>query len=206
MTNRTVLWANRLRWLSVLPASIGAYFVIQFIIGVGDVFLGEHPFFGDFWCQFINSLAGPACFVYAGTMTAPRHRFPVALILTSSHATFTVCTLAFVIIGMPHSLASLIWLIFCSVSGIIATLVVCVVIYGEKTKNEMMTTQDSSETPDLPRKKHPAEDFYRETRAERASSLADMPPMISMPPSGIKKSPLKKRQQSPTSDETTKTD
>lgn len=30
-------------------------------------------------------------------------------------------------------------------------------------------------------KKHPAEDFYRTTRVERAAQLARMPPLISIP-------------------------
>ena len=39
----------------------------------------------------------------------------------------------------------------------------------------------TSEKPKPTYKKHPAEDYYEATREERASSLAKMPEMISIP-------------------------
>ena len=47
----------------------------------------------------------------------------------------------------------------------------------------------SSETQEFPYKKHPAEDFYRETRDVRASLLASMPKLISIPSTASRRSP-----------------
>ena len=49
----------------------------------------------------------------------------------------------------------------------------------------MKEEQASAKTQPLPYKKHPAEDFWIATREERARSMADMPPMISILPEHV---------------------
>jgi len=131
-----------LRWLAVLPAAVGAYFASQVVTGllteVGYFFYAGRGFEDgwldrpDYKSQFLCSIIGPYCLVWAGAKTAPRYRFVTALTLAVLHAVGngSVVTLA-IVRGMYQS-ASLWWLILSCVVGIISSIGACIQMRKEE--------------------------------------------------------------------------
>ena len=121
-----ILIQDVLRWIAVLPAALGAYIGVQVAIVVARSFqtgFNENP---DYWSQFLTSIAGPYCLVWAGAMTAPRHRNVTAITLAILYGIFTGVVMTLVIErGMNQSTYRW-WDIVCYAAGIIATIVACV--------------------------------------------------------------------------------
>ncbi len=123
-----------LRWLAVLPAAVGAYLGVQLAIsfcrGLEDGF-SHNP---DYWCQFINSVAGPYCLVLAGAKTAPRHQFITSLVLAIVYATLIVAVVTLFLVQVQNAYQSTAfwWLLICETAGIIAAIGVCLQLRDEE--------------------------------------------------------------------------
>jgi hypothetical protein len=130
-TNKTVYW---LRWVAVLPAAVAAYFVIQFIVAIGHSIGGLPALLVDGFCQIVNSIVGPYCFVYAGARTAPRYSFVVAVTLAVVFAILngSLLTLAFTSHRYSRSLT---WLVISCILGIAATILACVYFHEQDKQN-----------------------------------------------------------------------
>lgn len=116
-----------LRWLLVLPAAVSAFFAIQLVMAVVTWF---EP---DRWSQFINSIAGPFCFVYAGAKVAPKNSVAVAVVLTVICAVFYAVV---VTLGLIARVAdSEVWVILTSTVAIAAAIVACLQIHHEATRS-----------------------------------------------------------------------
>lgn len=70
-----------LRWILVLPCAGGGYVVIQLVVavihGIAELVGALSPvvsLMGDYFPQFVNSVAGPYVFVWVGTRMAPAYR------------------------------------------------------------------------------------------------------------------------------------
>jgi uncharacterized membrane protein HdeD (DUF308 family) len=94
----------------------------------------------NWWCQFVNSIAGPYCLVWAGVKVAPKHAFIVAVVLTVLFAIANGVVLTMVIITGRYS-DTLWWLIISSVLGIIATIYACVHFHQEESKLAQIEAQ-----------------------------------------------------------------
>ena len=125
---------NTMRWIAVLPAAVGAYFGIQIFVALGSSFgLGSESL-SNVWCQLVNSIAGPYCFVYAGAKTAPTQRFITAIGLTVLFSLVNGAILVLALQNQGRLTTPLWWLITCTVIGVIATIVCCVQFHqGEDT-------------------------------------------------------------------------
>lgn len=110
------------RWVLVLPASIGAYFAVQFLIILVDATLKEGN--ADWYLQLINSAAGAYGFVWVGGKVAPRAHFVVGVVLA---ACFVLFALTLAALGFVHGLKSMSpwWLALNSVVGAAAAVAAC---------------------------------------------------------------------------------
>ena len=130
-----VMLPQWLRWILVLPAAIGAYAGIQIVVIVGNTFCPGPQVFIQYFCQFVNSVAAPYCFVLAGARTAPRYRLVAAIALVVVLAVLygSVTTLAVVQgrMGVYDQLHSdpLWWVITSSIIGIVASGAACLHVY-----------------------------------------------------------------------------
>jgi hypothetical protein len=110
---------NWLRWVFVIPAAILASLAVQMIIAVLSLPLPA------VLVQLWNSWTGTIGLVVAGAMTAPAHRFVVALVLTVLNAVWlTVIVMLSAISEQPT--LPLWWLIVCSMIGAVSSVLVCV--------------------------------------------------------------------------------
>jgi len=124
-------WPDWLRWILVLPASLGAYFGIQVIIAVANSFAPVPESMINLWCKFINSIAGPAALVWVGAIIAPKHKFVVAITITVIHAILNAIVLTLAIISGRHSDPT--WLLVgACIIGIVSTIVVCVMLHEKE--------------------------------------------------------------------------
>ncbi len=77
-----------LRWITVLPAAICAYFAVQLLVIMANATMAEGH--ADWYLQLINSFAGAYGFVFVGSHTAPKQQFTVAVVLASLLAIFMI--------------------------------------------------------------------------------------------------------------------
>ncbi len=84
------IWIEVMRWVAMLPAAfLGAivvYWIAKLIMWLSDRF-GDEGLFGEdsmvyyVWRELFSSTASGAAFVFCGTLTAPRGRVVVAIVL-----------------------------------------------------------------------------------------------------------------------------
>ena len=120
-----VNFPNWLRWVLVVPATVGAYCGIQIVVAIGNSFSPVPEIFINIFCQIVNSVAGPYCLVGAGAKTAPNNNFVVAIVLTVVHAIFNGVVVILGIISSMYGPWYIAWLIFAYILGITATIVCC---------------------------------------------------------------------------------
>jgi hypothetical protein len=123
---------NWLRWVLVLPAAIVSYFAIQIVIAIMNSFTPFPESFENIFCQLINSVAGPYCFVVAGTMLAPKYNFIVSITLTVLYVIINTTILVIAIMN-GSSTIPLWWLIITSILGIITTIYACARFHKEES-------------------------------------------------------------------------
>ena len=127
------------RWILVLPAAIVGYVAVQFFVAIGNS-VGPGPeWLTDYWCQFVNSIAGPCCFVWVGVRIAPRYSFIVSVVLTVLFSIVTAVLVTMAIMIGRHS-PPVWWLITSTVLGIIATIYMCAHFHQEdKAKTGLLS-------------------------------------------------------------------
>lgn len=113
---------NWLRWVLVVPAAIGAYCGIQIVVAIGNSLTPIPEVFLNIFCQFVNSVAGPYCLVWAGAKTAPSNNFVVAIVLTVIHAILNGVVVTLGIVSGAYSAGYIAWLILSCILGITATI------------------------------------------------------------------------------------
>ncbi len=127
-----------MRWILILPASIAGYLLIQILMLIcknsykSFNLMPEDSFINsviNIIFEFINLILAPYCFVLAGAITAPKHPFAVAVILTIFQAVFILGSLFFNIALFGQS-AGLTWVfIGGAIGGIIAMMIACLQAY-----------------------------------------------------------------------------
>jgi hypothetical protein len=122
---------HTLRWIAVLPAAIGAYLGIQVVVAIGNSFSGYPESLINVWCQLINSIAGPYCFVLAGAKTAPFHRFITAVVLTMLYSLANGVLLTLVLTSQRQFSTPLWWFVTSLIIGLVAAIVACVQLQAE---------------------------------------------------------------------------
>jgi DNA-directed RNA polymerase subunit RPC12/RpoP len=129
-----------LRWILVLPASIGAYWAIQFLIILLSLLSPSEGFIEprSTYIQFINSIAGPVCFILTGAKIAPKYQFIVALCLTVLH-TAIIAGLVSVAVFADIYNGSKFWLVLTSVVGILATVICTAFLYKQNESSLIQT-------------------------------------------------------------------
>jgi len=125
-----------IRWLLFLPAAIMAYIGIQLFVAIGNSigmwFLPEVLI--NAFCQLINSVSGPYCFVLAGAKVAPRYSRVVAIVLVVISAIFHLGMAILAIYSTNYTVAYLTWGSISALLGIIASVIACVQIYNKEVK------------------------------------------------------------------------
>ena len=134
---------NWLRWILVLPASLGAYVGIQVLVGLSSELIAL-PWFlpadwkdaaQNWWSQGLNSIVGPIALIYAGVLTSPRgHRF---------HTGIALAVLFGVIVGGISALSLFStelshprwWLLTTTAASIITVVMVCIRIQRTEGSN-----------------------------------------------------------------------
>ncbi len=132
-----------LRWILILPASLGAFFGIQVLVGLSSELIAL-PWFlpvdwkdvaQNWWSQGLNSVVGPIALIYAGVLTSPRsHRF---------HTGIALAVLFGVIMGGISALSLFStqlsyprwWLLTTAAASIITVVVVCIRIQRTEGSN-----------------------------------------------------------------------
>lgn len=129
--NQTTL-VEVFRWIAVIPAAAGAYIGIQLFFAVVSLFRDGVTEGDDYWTQFINSIAGPYCFVIAGSKTAPKHKAVTAISLAVVFGVINgvVATLAAVRGGAQTG--RFWWVIATTIVGIAASIAASVQVYREE--------------------------------------------------------------------------
>ena len=122
---------NTLRWIAVLPAAIGAYLGIQVVVAIGNSFSGYSESLINMWCQLINSIAGPYCFVLAGAKTAPVYRFITAVVLTTLFSLANGVLLTLVLTSQRQFSTPLWWFVTSLIIGLVAAIGACVQLHHE---------------------------------------------------------------------------
>jgi hypothetical protein len=111
-----------LRWILVLPAAVGAYFLVQIANGFVTWML---PGFFNWPIQLFNSWAGPIALVVIAAKVAPAHKFIVAVAITITHAIILAILVTLECLSPNVSIPGW-WLIVCALAGVAGTLVACV--------------------------------------------------------------------------------
>jgi uncharacterized membrane protein HdeD (DUF308 family) len=124
---------HTLRWIAVLPAAIGAYLVIQVVIAIANSFSGFPESVVNMWCQLINSIAGPYCFVLARAKTAPSHSFVTAVVLTVVFSLANGVLLTSVLTSQRQFSTPLWWIVASSIIGLVVAIVACVQLHHESS-------------------------------------------------------------------------
>ena len=134
---------STLRWIAVLPAAIGAYFGIQVVVAIANS-LGPGPeSLINLWCQFINSIAGPYCFVLAGAKTAPFHRFVTAVVLTVLFSLANGVLLTLVLTSQRQFSTPLWWFVTSVIIGLLAAIVACVKVHHQEPRSAGRASDES---------------------------------------------------------------
>lgn len=138
-----------MRWLLVVPGAMLSYLAISLVVGIlseiaGSEFgtlRGASPELRNLLSQAVNSIAAPVAFVYAGSVIAPSHRFPVSLVLASVFVFMTIPLLAYGVYAGAHVPLSASrtlgtwWLVVCGVMSIAAATATPVVLYQRERKS-----------------------------------------------------------------------
>jgi hypothetical protein len=123
---------STLRWIAVLPAAIGAYLGIQVVVAIGNSFGPGPESLINLWCEFINSVAGPYCFVLAGAKTAPSHRFITAVVLTVLFSVANGVLLTLVLTSQRQFSTPLWWFVTSLIIGLVAAIIACVQLHHQE--------------------------------------------------------------------------
>jgi hypothetical protein len=121
-----------LRWIAVLPAAVAAYLGIQVVVALGNSFAPGPESWINIWCQLINSIAGPYCFVLAGAKTAPLHRFITAIVLTVLYSLASGVLLTLVLTSQQQFSTPLWWFVTSLVIGLVAAIVACIQLHHKE--------------------------------------------------------------------------
>jgi hypothetical protein len=114
-----------LRWIAVVPAACGAFVGIQLLLILMNAMTREG--WSDWMLQLINSGASSYCFVAVGAITAPRHKFVVAVVLAILFGIFIVVVSTagyFVQTSEPYW-----WLILAGVISLLGSIFAVVKMY-----------------------------------------------------------------------------
>jgi hypothetical protein len=133
---------HTLRWIAVLPAAIGGYLGIQVVVAIANSFSGYPESLINLWCQLINSIDGPYCFVLAGAKTAPFHRFITAVVLTMLYSLANGVLLTLVLTSQRQFSTPLWWFVTSLIIGLVTAIVVCVQLQAA----ELADATDSKST------------------------------------------------------------
>lgn len=114
-----------LRWIAVLPAAVGTYFIVQVISALGNFAVPA------VLVQLWNSIMPPIVLVVVGAMVAPGHKFATALVLTILHAAAWTFLITFIWARGVSVSAPLWYLILCGLLGVGATVATCVAVHRE---------------------------------------------------------------------------
>jgi hypothetical protein len=144
-----------LRWILVLPAAVAAYFGVQIAVivveAINDFFWDSHSVR---WTQFVNSVAGPAAFVWCGAFVAPGYRFVTAICLSIVMTIFesVVATLVFYSGSRTLDFEGW-WLIGMGVAGLVACVIACVVVREKEDEETKERERQAEREAELERDK-----------------------------------------------------
>lgn len=120
--------AHLARWIGVLPAATVAFAAAQIVA----IFIGWTAGAGNHLVQFAGAFMCPAAFVLAGSMTAPAYQYLTSICLTVLVAIYSTAVVTWDIIDQIDKKWDLIWLIVCSVAGILGGIWACQQIHEEE--------------------------------------------------------------------------
>lgn len=123
-----------LRWVGVLPAAVGAYFLSQILFALASVIGNEIP---DFIVQLWNSYVGVLAFIYAGVYTAPARRVGVAVVLSIliCAVTLSICFIACAL--GTNSMGEKVWLCVCAAVSIGGAAHICLVVLADDKRRHL---------------------------------------------------------------------
>jgi len=137
---------NLLRWILVIPASLGAYFGIQILVGLSSELL-DLPWFlpsdwkdvaKDWWSQGLNSVAGPIALIYAGSFTSPKgHRFHTSIALAVLFGVIAGGIIA-VSLFSTQLLYPQWWLLMTTIASIVTVIIVCIRIQRTEDQPDLL--------------------------------------------------------------------
>ena len=125
-----------LRWLAVIPVSVASATILPVLIHLVNLLGPQDGWLTTVWMntvvEIIKSGACGAAFVLLGTATAPRARFPVAVVLAVTFGVLTVL-LAYGVLGswVPGRRAMITWNVLNLLVGLAATVAACVCVKSE---------------------------------------------------------------------------
>ena len=132
-----------LRWVLVLPASLGAYLGVQVLVGLLSELIdlpwvipsGWEDVYQDWVSQGLNSVVGPIALIYAGVRTSPRgDRFHTSVALAVLYGVISGGLAVYSLFLPPLSYPRW-WLLTTTAAGIITVIAVCIQIQGTEDSN-----------------------------------------------------------------------
>ena len=120
-----------LRWMAVLPASVGGVFLAMLASFLLQRIAPWDPEQFEWLIQLGTSAGAGVAFVAAGANTAPSHRFVTALALTVIHAVGYTVGFAFILSSHSETVP-IWWLAVCSVAALVGSICACVVLHREE--------------------------------------------------------------------------
>lgn len=125
---------NWFRWFLFLPvAFITMIFVYPIINILSYIFsVGEYDFLDEIWAVILGSGFTGFCFVYLGSLTAPKYQMIVAVVLTALYGIISGFMLTSKIFLGESASSSWFQVISIVVVGIIGSIIACYQIYVKK--------------------------------------------------------------------------
>ena len=122
-----------MRWILVLPAAVGAYFSVQIAITLVNLLQDFFWSMGsERWTQLINSIAGPAAFVWCGTKTAPKYRANVSIILATASSCVLIGLVVFMFCKARTYDFEFWWIVISASAGVFGAIASAAYIHSEE--------------------------------------------------------------------------
>lgn len=125
---------NWLRWILFFPISLLTIIIVYPIINIlSNIFaVSEYGIFDEIWAVIMGSGLTGFCFVYFGSLTAPKYQMIVAIVLTAIYG--IVCGMLLTSKLFLGMIASSSWfeVISTVIVGILGSIIACYQIYEKK--------------------------------------------------------------------------